>query len=82
MSNEQEKAIIAGESQDQEHGPTAEEQLAASRKFNKAAVVMIIIMMIIMCFMLRSMRNWATEYQGLEERYEQLYMDLKGESNE
>ena len=65
-----------------EYGPTVEEQLAASRKFNKAAVVMIVIMMIMMCFMLRSMRNWVTEYQGLEERYEQLYMDLKGETNE
>ena len=76
MRNMQEKAIMA------EGGPTFEEQLAASRKFNKAAVVMIVIMMIMMCFMLRSIRNWATEYQGLEERYEQLCMDLKGETNE
>lgn len=67
---------------EKEYGPTVEEQLAASRKFNKAAVVMIVIMMIMMCFMIRSMRNWATEYQGLEERYEQLCMDLKGETNE
>ena len=28
-----------------EYGPTVEEQLAASKKFNKAAVVMMVIMM-------------------------------------
>lgn len=62
-----------------EYGPTVEEQLAASRKFNKAAVVMMVIMMILMCFMLRSLNHWAAEYEVMEQRYEQLYEELKGE---
>lgn len=62
----------------EEYEPTVEEQLAASKKFNKATVVLIIIMIVMMSIMIMRMDQWATEYQGLEERYEKLYEDLKG----
>lgn len=58
--------------------PTIEEELAAAKFFNKVAVVIIIFLMILAAGMLNSLEKATTDFEILEQKYEQLYEDLKG----
>lgn len=50
-----------------------EKELNASKKFNKAAIIIIIVMLILMSVMAINMRHLAEQYRSLELRYEELY---------
>lgn len=57
---------------------SAVKQLKEAKRFNKMAAALIVIMLIIMGFMVRDMRYWADQYEGLAGRYEVLYEEMKG----
>ena len=59
-----------------------EMELKASKRFNKVAGILIIIMLTIMCFMLKDLSYYANQFEKMENRYEELYEELKGGENQ